>query len=437
MFSRPGKTEGFLKTWISCSSTAVTIRNVEATGQLLTELCSDLAQTHRVTVIPGRPNFVGAPAARGWLHREKHNGVEIIRPGSRLFNKKRFLSRALGLLSYLVLAAWAAFRCPRPDVIIVETDPPLLGALGVLLKAWHHCRLVLYLQDLYPEVGLAIGKLRPGPLTWLLWAATQLGLWGADRVIVLGEDMRAKVLARGVLPDKIEVVPNWVDTVAVRPVKSSVALRSEWGIDGEFVVMYSGNLGLSQNLQPVLEAAQRLRELSVTFVLIGEGAAKGELVETAKSWGLGNVRFLPFQPNQRLSESLGVADLHLIPLRRGLAGYIVPSKLYAILRAGRAYLAAVDQDSEVALVTRKHGTGVLIDPDNTEVLVEAIQWCAAHRHELAAMGRCGRQLAEDQFDRRQSVRHFAEVLGRVLSPAADKKAGGDGRSAGSDLVSKR
>jgi colanic acid biosynthesis glycosyl transferase WcaI len=382
--------------------------DVEATGQLLTELCSDLARTHRVTVIAGRPNYVASDAG-GLLEREEHNGVAILRVGSRRFDKKSLPSRVIGLLSYLVLAAGAALSCRRPAVIVVETDPPLLGALGVLLKVWHRCRLVFYLQDLYPEVGLAMGKLRRGPVTWLLWLATQIGLLGADRVIVLGEDMRQRVLARGVPPEKIEIVPNWVDTEAVRPLESS-ALRQEWGIQDEFLVMYSGNLGLSQNLEPVLEAAKRLSKQPIMFVFIGEGAAKAGLMSRVQEWGLGNVRFLPYQPKERLTESLGAADLHLIPLRRGLAGCIVPSKLYGILASGRPYLAAVDADSEVARVSQEHGTGVWIDPDNTEKLVEALAWCVAHRTELATMGQRGRILAEHLYDRRRSVGRFGEVL---------------------------
>jgi glycosyltransferase involved in cell wall biosynthesis len=306
-------------------------------------------------------------------------------------------------------------------VLVVETDPPVLGALGAVLKWWHGRPMVFYLQDLFPEVGLALGRFRPGPLTSFLRWTTQFGLDRADRVIVLGEDMRRRVLDRGVPPAKIDVVPNWADTAAVRPVEPSPALRREWSLNGEFVVMYSGNLGLSQNLEHVLEAARRLQDEPIAFVFIGEGAAKGGLMATAKDYGLDNMRFLPYQPKERLAESLGAADLHLIPLRCGLAGYMVPSKLYGILAAGRPYLASVDADSEVALVTREHGTGVVVDPDNPHALIDALRWCLAHQDELAAMGRRGRRLAEDRFDRRQSVRRFGEVLRDVLPRRAGEE----------------
>lgn len=387
--------------------------DVEATGQLLTELCGDLARRHRVAVICGQPNFVAA-AGRRWFQRETHQDVRIIRVRNARFSKNSLLGRVAGLSGYLALAAWAAFRHERPDAIIVETDPPVLGALGALLKSWHRCPLVYYLQDLYPEVGLATGKLKPGLLTALLRWLTQFGFRHADRIVVLGEDMRERVVRRGIDPKKIAIVPNWTDTNHVRPLPAST-LRKVWQLNGEFVVMYSGNLGLSQNLEAVLHAAKCLRHEAVRFIFVGEGAAKAELQARAAELGLGNVAFFPYQPKDHLSESLGAADLHLIPLRRGLAGCIVPSKLYGILAAGKPYLAAVDADSEVARITRAAGTGLLVEPDSAPHLADAIRWCLTHRPELAAMGERGRRLAETQFDRRLATARFAAVVEEAVA----------------------
>jgi glycosyltransferase involved in cell wall biosynthesis len=401
--------------------------DVEATGQLLTELCSDLAgrHGHDVTVVAGRPNVeppTGAPGHR--IHAltrphsyrlfeyEVHEGVQVVRVGSRRFAKTSFWSRAVGLASYLVLALWAGLRQRRPDVLVVETDPPLLGALGAVLKRWHRCRLIYYLQDLYPEVGLALGRLRPGPIVWLLSWATQLGLRHADRVVVLGEDMRQRVLERGVASRKVAVVPNWADTGLLRPDRSQT-LRQEWGLDGRFTVMYSGNLGLSQNLEKVLEGARALRREPLTFLFVGDGAAKPGLVAKATDWSLDNVRFFPYQPKEQLAQSLQAADLQLVPLQGGLAGCLVPSKLYGIMACGLPYLAMVDADSEVARVTRAGDCGLLVPPDEPEELAAALRWCLEHRAELDAMGRRGRQLAESQFDRVAAVAKFEAVLNQV------------------------
>jgi colanic acid biosynthesis glycosyl transferase WcaI len=389
--------------------------DVEATGQLLTELCGDLARRHRVTVIAGQPNFVDA-GGRGLIQRETHQGVHIIRVRNSRFSKKSLLGRVLGLSGYLLLAAWSAFAQRRPDAVVVETDPPVLGALGALLKAWHRCGLVYYLQDLYPEVGLTLGKLRPGPLTWFLRWATQFGLKHADRVVVLGEDMRRRVLDRGIASDKIVIVPNWVDVQQVRPLAGDNRLRKEWNLDGRFVAMYSGNLGLSQNLEQILVAARELQGEPVHFLFVGEGAAKAKLEARAAEWSLDNVSFRPYQPKEALSESLGMADVHLIPLQKGLAGCIVPSKLYGILAAGKPYVAAVDADSEVARITHAEQTGVVIPPDSAADVVAAVRWCVSHPDELAAMGRRGREAAVANFDRAIATANFERVVCETCSP---------------------
>ncbi|MFO0807419.1 MAG: glycosyltransferase family 4 protein [Gemmataceae bacterium] len=383
--------------------------DVEATGQLLTELCGDLARKHEVAVIAGRPNFVTGPLTP----RELHNGVDVTRVGNRRFSKKSFLGRVVGLVTYLIPATLAALCARRPDVVVVETDPPVLGVVGLILKWWHRAALVYYLQDLYPEVGLATGKLRPGPITWFLRAATQVGLKAADRIVVLGEDMRDRVLDRGIPRHKIAIVPNWADAKAIRPL-ATTPLRREWGLNGRFVVMYSGNLGLSQSLDNVLDAANSLRADPVEFVFVGEGAAKTGLQQRVGAEGLTNVRFKPYQPKERLGESLAVADLHLITLQSGLAGTIVPSKLYGILAAGRPYIAAVEPSSEVARVTARGHCGRTVVPDSAVAIVDAVRWCVDHRDELRQMGVNGRQLAETDFDRAHAVARFDRVLGEAL-----------------------
>jgi UDP-GlcNAc:undecaprenyl-phosphate/decaprenyl-phosphate GlcNAc-1-phosphate transferase len=386
--------------------------DVEATGQLLTELCSDLARDRDVHVITGMPNFV-AVEGRRLLQTDFHLGVEVTRVRNIRFTKKSMIGRAFGLLTYMLLAFWAGLRSRRPQVIIVETDPPFLGLMGAILAHWHGCPLIYYVQDLYPEVGLALGRLRPGVVTRLLHWSTQIGLRAANRVIVLGEDMRSKILARGIPMQKITIVSNWADTELIRP-KSVVARPNI--VDAEtkpLTVMYSGNLGLSQNLDSLLDAARELQAQPVRFVLIGEGAAKPGLEARANEWRLENVSFLPYCPKVELGDSLASADVHLIPLRRGLAGAIVPSKLYGIMAAGVPFIAAVDADSEVARVAETTGAGLLIEPDSAPDLVNAIRWCFENRAQLAAMGLRGREEAETRFSRPVCVRKIDRVIASV------------------------
>jgi glycosyltransferase involved in cell wall biosynthesis len=222
--------------------------------------------------------------------------------------------------------------------------------------------------------------------------------------------MRRRVLARGIDSEKIDIVPNWADTAEMRPLPPQDSVRQELKTDGQFVVMYAGNLGLSQSLDQTLVAAERLRDQPVVFVYIGEGASKPKLQAFAAEKSLTNVRFLPYHPKDRMSAFFSIADVHLVTLQRGLAGCIVPSKLYGILACGGPYIAAVDEDSEVNRITEQGQCGLRVEPDDADALVKAVRWCMDHRDDLRRMGANGRRLAETELSRANAVAGFERAL---------------------------
>ena len=382
----------------------------EATGQLLTELCADLSREHEVAVIAG-PSYHVPSHARGLLQRDSYGSVRVIRTWGTRLPKRRLRGRLLNLGTYYGLAVWAALRELRPDVVIAETDPPLLGVLGSLLKARWGCRFIYYCQDIYPDVAERTGGVGNRLLLNLLAAANRRAYAAADEVIVLGRDMRRRLLDKGVEADKVAVLSNWVDCNAIRPLGTN-PFRRQFG--DKFVVMYSGNLGLTQSLESVVDTAERLRDDErVLFVLIGEGAKKAELEERVRRKGLANVRFFPYQPKELLAESLGSADIHLVPLRAGLEGCLVPSKVYGVLAAGRPYVAMMDESAEVAALAKEFRVGFVVPPDAPEALAQTIVAAMQQPAVLGEMGARGRRLAESQFDRAVQTRLFADLLGNV------------------------
>jgi colanic acid biosynthesis glycosyl transferase WcaI len=391
--------------------------DVEATGQLLTELCQDLAAAgDEVTVVVGRPYNMTRFGSWWPVRREQLGAVIILRAFNPRFNKRHFLLRIANLFSYFCFSFVAGFFARRPDVVVVETDPPVLGLVALFFARLYRAKFVFYLQDLYPDIGVALGQLRQPWLIKMLDFITRLTLQHSDRVVVLGEDMRRRLATKGYQHwDWVVVVPNWVDTRAIPTLSGPNRFRQEHQLDGRFVVMFSGNLGLSQSLDTVLEAAAGLRdEDRVRFVFIGEGAAKAGLVEKAKREGLSNVQFLPYQPKEQLSESLGAADVHLVTLRRGLAGLIVPSKVYGIMAAGRAFIAAVEDDSHVAEIVRTHQCGRLIPPDDSAEMHQAIVWASAQPVALREMGERGREAAVQHFGRSIAVERFRTMLADLM-----------------------
>jgi glycosyltransferase involved in cell wall biosynthesis len=389
--------------------------DAEATGQLLTELCEDLAASFDVTVLAGQPNDnpTAAPFCRAGT--EIRHGVRIRRVRHTRFPKRFLPGRLVNYLTFLVAALWAAIWAKRPDIVVVETDPPLLCLIGRYLQQVRGARLVVYLQDIHPDIAVAIGKLRDGRLVRALRKLMFRIYRGADRVVVLSRDMRERVVQSGVAPDRVVCVPNWIDTALVRPLKQDNPFRRRHDLNGQFVAMYSGNLGLCQRLEDVVAAAGYLRHRKdILFLLVGEGALKQQLEEQVARMGLPNVRFLPYQPKAHLAESLSAADVHLVPLDPRVASCLMPSKLYGVLASGTPLVAVVADECELAELTRRYGVGLVAPPGEPEALADVLARLADQTWDLPEMGARARRLAETEYDRRHVTSRFEALLEEIL-----------------------
>jgi glycosyltransferase involved in cell wall biosynthesis len=390
--------------------------DLEATGQLLTELCEGLATRFQVTVLAGQPNVNPDSAEYRVSGRQTRHGVEICRVWHTRFSKRTLWGRSLNLSSYLLAATlWSLFM-PRPDVVVTETDPPLLCLLGRLLKRRFGLPWVLYMQDIYPDVALAVGTLREGMIARVLRRILYAAYRKADLVIVPGEDMRRRMLELGVPRSRVACVPNWTDTQQVALRKENNAFRRRYGLEERFIVMYAGNLGLTQRLEHVLTAARLLyHQKQIVFLMVGDGAMRQWLQKRAQDMGLANVMFFPYQPKKDFSETLGAADIHLVPLDPRLAPCLMPSKLYNALASGSPLVAPAPRTSQLARIIQENGAGLVIPPNDPARLAHAIHWCAANPQELQRMGRAARALAERRCDRRYATVAFRRWLDTVLA----------------------
>ena len=389
--------------------------DAEATGQLLTELCEDLAKSFSVAIIAGQPNGNPTGARYRRFGTEFRHGVRIRRVWHTRFPKRFLPLRMINYVTFLFSAFWAAVWTKRPDVAVVETDPPLQCVIGWYLKRLRGAKLVVYLQDIHPDIAIALGKVRDGILTRMLRSLMFKIYRAADQVIVLSRDMRERVIESGVAPERVACIPNWVDTQQVRPIKRGNPFRERHKLDGTFVVMYSGNLGLCQRLEDVIAAAGCLRDRSaMLFLLVGGGALESKLKKQVLDLGLSNVRFLPYQPKAKLAESLSAADLHLVPLDPRVAACLMPSKLYGALASGTPIVAIAPEDCELAELTREHGIGVVAPPGQPEALADMIRDLADRPWDLREMGARARRLAEAAYDRKHVTPRFAAVLENLL-----------------------
>lgn len=392
--------------------------DAEATGQLLTELCEDISPSFAITVVAGQPNQNPAGHAYRSFGAEMHNDVEVRRVPHTRFSKNSFLGRITNMVTYLVMSGWSTLFLRRPAVVVVETDPPILCILGAFLRWWYDCKLVVYLQDIYPDVAVALGKLPDAAWTRLLRGIFLATYRRADRIVVLSDDMRDLLLEGGLDPARVVRIPNWADTAKVYPVKENNPFRECQGLDGKFVVMYSGNMGLSQRLENLLEAARELQShREVIFLLVGDGASRAGLEKRAADLELDNVRFLGYQPKESLHESLSSPDLHVVVLDPKISRCLMPSKVYGVMSSGTAVLVAAPEKSELSQMTRRERIGFVVSFDDPRSWTERIRWCVEHPEELAEMGRRARELAVRDYDRRVATGQFGELLAGLTSPS--------------------
>jgi glycosyltransferase involved in cell wall biosynthesis len=213
------------------------------------------------------------------------------------------------------------------------------------------------------------------------------------------------------------VIPNWVDTTAITPQPRDNPWAERRDLVGKFVVMHSGNVGHAQDLDSLVRAATFLRDREdLRIVIVGFGARHAEMVALARRLEVENaVRFLGYQKRERLPLSLSSADLHVVGLAKGLAGYVVPSRLYGILSAGRPVIAAADGESETARIVREVGCGVVIPPGRPELLARTIRDAAEGAYDLAEMGRRGREWVEQEADRSVAMRRYRAVVAELVN----------------------
>src|SRR5687767_6590614 len=387
-----------------------------ATGQLLTELAEDLVSKHGmdVTVVTGDVPLVAAHQAAARM--EVRKGVRIVRARATTFSQRSFAGRAANYVTYFLSALWMALRLPRQDVTIALTDPPIIGLAALAARPTRG--MIFFCQDIFPEVAGLLADFRSPLVDALLDRVNRHLVRRAVRIVALGDTMAARLINdKGADPAKITIIHNWADTSAIVPSAKQNPFAVANGLHDRFVVLHAGNIGLSQNLDVVIDAAAKLKERrDLVILFIGDGTRRAALEAQARERGLANVRFLPFQPRETLRWTYASSDVCLVSLKPGLAGYIVPSKLYPILAAGRPYIAAVERIGEVAHLTERHRCGVVVPPGDAVALAAEIERLADTPRERESMGVRARVAAE-LFARDRQVAAHALVIEDVAGRA--------------------
>ena len=380
--------------------------DTSATAKVAASVANSLSQRHDVTVLAGRPSY--DPEERcpfSLLRRERQNGITIERVGSTTYSRHRMRRRVANYLSYVSLAVPRALAI-KTDLVLAMTDPPFAGIVGAKIARMKRVPFVYNIRDLYPDMAVGGDIVRPRAWVRFWEKLHRKALRQAARVIVLGDDMRERVVGKGVDPNRVIVIRDGTQVPAPAAPLDHPAIREIRG-SAEFVVLHAGNIGFYGAWPTILNAARMLPENGIRLVFIGDGANRGQLERSSQ--GCGIVRFLPFRPANEIPCVMAAGDVHVVTIRRELGGVVVPSKLYSILAAGRPVLAVAPEDTDVARIVRREDCGMVADPDQPEAVAAAIQALKSDPARLEAMGRRARTAAE-KYTRASELEKFVAVL---------------------------
>ncbi|MBD2506180.1 glycosyltransferase family 4 protein [Nostoc muscorum FACHB-395] len=389
---------------------------------LMTELAEGLVNRgHEVRVITGMPNYPEREIYDGyrdqWYINEQKNGVTIQRSYIRIKSKPNLLDRLLLELSFIFTSLPQAFRGERPDVMIL-TVPPLLGILPATIFGWlYNCPIVLNVQDILPEAAVRIGLLKNKWMIRTLAALEKFAYRTAHTISVIADGFRENLVNKGVPVNKIICIPNWVNVNFIHPIpKKNNSWISSHQLDGKFIVLYSGNIALTQGLETVIEAAVCLRHIrEIVFVIVGESTALQRLQEYCLLHGADNVLLLPLQPREKLPEMLAAADVGLIVQKHNVISFNMPSKIPLLLASGRPIVGSVPATGTAARAIKLSGGGIIVEPESPDAMAAAVHDLYANPTLCTKLGNAGRQFAEENYSLEQALDRYEGLLFHILA----------------------
>jgi glycosyltransferase involved in cell wall biosynthesis len=392
-----------------------------STGMHMTELATRLTELGwHITVYTAKPAWgTDGDASDAGSKEIVYEGIRILRVPTIASQRGGLVSKTAAAVSFAVSVSFAVWRDRRSyDGMIITTNPPFIGVLGLLVTRLYRRPYLLIVYDVFPEFAISVGVLRPDSLLAKGWRRlTSAILSNAAVVVVIGRDMaeliRRKMPARR--HDRVVLIPNWSDERRVRPVASEEnAFRMEHALEGRFVVQYSGRLGAKHNLEPLIDAARMLSDTDVHFQFVGEGAKKPKLQEMVARYGLTNVQFLPYQPMDRLAETLSAGDISVVCLEMGHTGISVPSKAYGVMAAGTPILGMLDPLGEIAQTIKETGCGVLVD-ENPDDVASTIRELMADPDRIREMGDAARAAFLEKYTLTAAAASYDWALSSMIA----------------------
>ncbi|MFC6952959.1 glycosyltransferase family 4 protein [Halorubellus litoreus] len=392
----------------------------------MTDLATGLTDRFDVEVVTGLPNYHESDIDADVPRRETYEGVSVRRLRGTRFHKDRLLLRVVNWFTFGILVLVYLLRHgDRNETNLVLSNPPILPFATYLAKRVRGTQYAYLIYDMYPDMPVELGYLSENGMVARAWEYAIRHVYrDADRIVVLGESMERRLVEKmaddpGFDPEKVVQIANWEDDSFIEPMeKSENEFSREHDLRDKFTLLYSGNIGRYHDVGTAIDAIDELEDRGrddIQLLVIGEGGRKEMYQERVREKNIENVRFLPFQPYERLPESLTSGDASLVTTDPGMEGICVSSKLYSSLAAGDPILALVSQTDEVARVVERSDSGAQIDQGKANEVADVLESWADNTSRVEEMGRNARECFESNYTKEHSVDAYANLFDEMKS----------------------
>ncbi|ACB53344.1 glycosyl transferase, group 1 [Crocosphaera subtropica ATCC 51142] len=390
---------------------------------LMTELAEGLAKKGHtvrvVTAMPWYPNSEISPDYRGKLYlTEERNGVKIQRSFVWISRQRNFKNRALFEISFVILSFFQVLNGSRPDVIFL-TIPGLPVCVPAAILSWlYQTPIVLNLQDILPDAAVHVGLIRNPKMIRLFTWLENFAYKTATKISVISDGFTENLLGKKVPREKIIEIPNWVDINFIKPLdQEKNYFREENNLNGKFVVLYSGNIALTQPLEILIDAAVQLNHIEdIAIVIVGKQEALERLERYCHRKKATNVILKPFQPRHKLPEMLAAANVGMVMQKHNVISFNMPSKIQLLLASGRAIIASVPANGTAARAIEKSGGGLVVPPEDSEALASAIEHLYLNPQLVKSLGEKGREYAKQVYNFEPILERYEELLLSMKKP---------------------
>lgn len=389
---------------------------------LMTELAEGLVQRgHEVRVVTGMPNYPQRriyPGYRGRLYQTRvENGVRVQRCYVWIRPRPGLLGRVLLDGSFVVTSVVQALWGFRPDVILLTTPPLPVSVPAALLGNIYRCPVVLNVQDILPEAAVRLGIVKNRLAIRAFESLERFAYRTAAAIAVIADGFAQNLMHKGVPPQKLTCIPNWVDVNFIRPIPPAEnQFRRQHGLQDKFIVLYAGNIALTQGMETVVEAAALLRDLPDLIVaIVGEREACQQLQDYARQCHADNVQFFDFQPREQLPHLMAAADVGLVVQRKNVVSFNMPSKFQLLLASGCPVVASAPMAGELAKLVLHSEAGMVVQPEQPGQLAETLRSVYHDAPQRAAWAHQGRQYALQHYRFEQAIAAYEQLFHSLAS----------------------